>query len=123
MTRGWVLAVCAIVLAGAAFGIGYAVGDDGHDSSDDHGLLGDRMAAMMADGSMPAQMGDFVGMMNELRDQMTPEMRSRMDDDAMWKLMESGQLEAMMDEHGQRMHGMPGMRGHQGDGHRGASGG
>jgi len=123
MKRVWVVAVCAIVLAGAAFGIGYAVGDDGHGSNNDHGLRGDRMAVMMADGSMPAQMGDFIGVMNDLRGQMTPEMRSRMDDDAMWQLMESGELEEMMDEHGQHMHGMPGMGDHGGDGHRGGSGG
>lgn len=103
MTRGWATAVCAIVLAGAAFGVGYAVSDDGHGSNDDHGLRGDRMATMMADGTMPAQMGDFIEMMNELGAQMTPEMRSRMDDDPMWQLMESGELEEMMDSHDPRL--------------------
>lgn len=122
MKRGWVITACAIVLAGAAFGLGTAVGnDDGHSSNDNHGLRGDRMAVLMADGSMPAEMSDFTGMMNDLRDQMTPEMRSRMDDDAMWQLMESGELEKMMDEHGQRMSDMPGMNGdggHGGGGHQ-----
>lgn len=126
MKQGWRAAVCAIVLAGAAFGVGYAVGDDGHGSSDNHGLRDDRMAVLMADGSMPAQMNDFVGMMNDLRDQMTPEMRTRMDDDAMWQLMESGELEEMMDEHSQRMNDMPGMGGdggHGGSGHQGGPNG
>lgn len=126
MRRGWVLAVCGIVLVVASFGVGYAVGDDGHGSDDDHGLRGDRMAMMMADGSMPAQMTSFIGMMNELRDQMTPEMRARMDGDAMWELMESGDLEEMMEEHGQGMRGMPGMPGmggHGGGGRQGGHGG
>lgn len=119
MKRGWGAAVCVIVLAGAGFGLGTAVGnDDGHGSNDDHGLRDDRMAVLMADGSMPTQMRGFTEMMNELRDQMTPEMRTLMDDDAMWQLMESGDLEEMMDEHGQRMSDMPGMGG--GGGHGGA---
>ena len=122
MNRTWAAVVGAVVLAGAAFGVGYSVGDDGHGSNDDHGMHGDRMAGMMADGRMPTQMGDFIGMMNDLRDQMTPEMRSRMDDDAMWQLMESGELDEMMDEHGQNMHNMPGMGDHSGDGHRGRPG-
>ncbi len=127
MKRGWVIAACAIVLAGAAFGLGTAVGnDDGHGSNDDHGLRDDRMAVLMADGSMPTQMSDFIGMMNELRDQMTPAMRTRMDDDAMWQLMEDGDLEEMMNEHGQRMTDMPGLGGdgsHGGGGHQSGSSG
>jgi len=123
MNRTWAAVVGAVMLAGAVFGVGYAVGDDGHGSNDDHGMYGDRMAGMMAHGRMPAQMGDFIGMMKDLRDQTTPEMRARMDDDAMWQLMESGELDEMMDEHGQNMHNMPGMGGHGGDGHRGGPGG
>jgi hypothetical protein len=71
-------------------------------------------------------MTSFIGMMNELRDQMTPEMRARMDGDAMWELMESGDLEEMMEEHGQGMRGMPGMPGmggHGGGGRQGGHGG
>lgn len=111
MTRGWALVLGAILLAGAGFGIGYAVGDDGHGASDDHGFGNDRMAVLMADGSMPAMMKDFTAMMTQLRGSMTPEMRQQMDRNDMWQLMESGDLQQMMDQHGASMRQMPGMHG------------
>jgi hypothetical protein len=123
MKRGWALVLGAILLAGAGFGIGYAVGDDGHGASDDHGLSNDRMAVLMADGSMPAMMKDFIAMMTQLRESMTPEMRQQMDRDDMWQLMQSGELQQMMNQHGASMRQMPGMRGgggnHQGPGGHG----
>jgi hypothetical protein len=123
MNRSWILVLGAIVLVSAAFGVGYAVGDDGHGADDRHGLGNDRMAVMMADGSMPEMMKDFETMMTQLQESMTPEMRQQMNADAMWKLMESGELQQMMDEHGTTMSQMPGMHGsggnHQGPGNRG----
>ena len=116
MKRGWVLVVAAIVLAGAAFGVGYAVGDDG-DGASDTGLASDPMAMMMADGSLQTMMQDFTSMMNRLRRSMTPEMRQQMDRDDMWKLMESGQLQDMMEQLGETMRQMPGMHS-RGGGHR-----
>jgi hypothetical protein len=68
-------------------------------------------------------MKDFATMMTQLQESMTPEMRQQMDADAMWKLMESGELQQMMDEHGATMSQMPGMQGsggnHQGPGNHG----
>jgi hypothetical protein len=122
MKSGWGLLLGAILLAGAGFGVGYAVGDDGHGASEDHGLGNDRMAVMMADGSMPRMMEDFTAMMTQLRESMTPEMRQQMDRDEMWQLMESGELQKMMEQHGASMGEMPGMDGggdHQGPGGRG----
>jgi hypothetical protein len=123
MNRSWILVLGAIVLVGAGFGVGYAVADDGHTAEDQHGLADDRMAVMMADGSMPETMKDFATMMTQLQESMTPEMRQQMDADAMWKLMESGELQQMMDEHGATMSQMPGMQGsggnHQGPGNHG----
>jgi hypothetical protein len=111
MRRGWLLVLLAIVLVGAGFGIGYAVADDGHGADNTHGLQNDRMAGMMADGSMPAQMDDFIKQMKELRSQMTPEMQAQMDQDAMWQRMETGDLMQMMRKHGAQMAEMPGMNG------------
>jgi hypothetical protein len=123
MKRGWVFVLGAVLLVGAGFGMGYAVGDDGHGASDEHGLGNDRMAVMMADGSMPVMMEDFTTMMTQLRESMTPEMRQQMDRDEMWDLMESGELKKVMDEHGASMSEMPGMHGgssgHQGPGGHG----
>jgi hypothetical protein len=122
MKRGWALVLGGILLVGAGFGIGYAVGDDGHAASDDHGLRNDRMAVLMADGSMPTMMKDFTSMMTQLRESMTPAMRQQMDRDDMWRLMESGELQHMMDQHGASMRQMPGMHGgggHQGPGNHG----
>ncbi len=121
MKRRWMLILGAVVVAAAVFGVGYAVGDDGHGADDQHGLGSDRMAVMMADGSMPEMMNDFTSMMTQLRESMTPEMRQQMDSDAMWQLMESGKLQKLMDEHGASMSEMPGM--HQsGGGHQGPGG-
>lgn len=123
MKRNWMFVVGAIVLVGAGFGVGYAVGDDGHGADDQHGLGSDRMAVMMADGSMPEMMNDFTAMMTQLQESMTPEMRQQMDADAMWKLMASGELQQLMKEHGAAMSQMPGMHGlggnHQGPGNHG----
>jgi hypothetical protein len=117
MKRGWVLVVAAVVLAGAAFGVGYAVGDDG-DGASDYGLSNDPMAMMMTDGSFQTMMNDFTTMMSRLRRSMTPEMRQQMDRDDMWRLMDSGELQDMMEQLGETMRQMPGMHG-AGDGHRG----
>lgn len=125
MRRGWLLVLVAIVLAGGGFGIGYAVADDGHGADNSHGLQSDQMAEMMADNSMTAQMDEFIEKMKELRSQMTPEMRAQMDQDAMWQLMETGDLMQMMREHGVRMGEMPGMGGggqHGGSGNHGTGG-
>lgn len=111
MRRGWLVALVAIVLVGGAFGIGYAVADDGHGADSSHGLQGDQMAGMMADDSMNAQMDEFIGQMKDLRSQMTPEMQAQLDQDAMWQLMETGDLMQMMRVHGERMGEMPGMAG------------
>ena len=110
-----------MLVVGVAFGTGYAVGDDGHGASDDHGLGNDRMALMMANGSMPTMMGDFTTMMKQLRESMTPEMLQQMDRDDMWQLMESGKLQQMMERHGASMRQMPGMHG-GGSGHPGPGG-
>ena len=117
MQRSWALVLGGILVLAAGFGAGFLVADDGHGSDDDHGLRGDRMAVMMADGSMPEMMGDFVGMMDSMRASMTPEMRQQMDRDAMWKLMASGELAEMMQQHGRSMRGMPGMHAGRGGGH------
>ncbi|MEX2254389.1 MAG: hypothetical protein WEC34_03025 [Acidimicrobiia bacterium] len=118
------LVLSAIVVVAIGFGVGYAVGDDGHGADDQHGLANDRMAVMMADGSMPEMMKDFTAMMTQLQGSMTPEMRQQMDADAMWKLMESGELQQMMNEHGATMGQMPGMHSsggdHQGPGNHGS---
>ena len=121
MNRAWALVLGGVLLVGAGFGIGYAVGDDGHGASDDHGLVNDRMAVLMADGSMPTMMEDFTAMMTQLRESMTPEMRQQMDRDAMWQLMETGELQQMMEQHGASMRQMPGMHG-GGGGHQGPGG-
>ena len=122
MNRVWALVLGGVLLVGVGFGVGYAVGDDGHGASDDHGLGSDRMAVMMADGSMPTMMKDFTAMMTQLRESMTPEMRQQMDRDDMWQLMESGQLQQMMERHGASMRQMPGMHGGGGGGHQGPGG-
>jgi len=119
MQRWWTIVLGGILVLAAGFGVGYVVADDGHGSSDDHGLGRDRMAVMMADGSMPEMMDNFVAMMDQMRGSMTPEMREQMDQDAMWELMASGELAEMMKQHMTSMRGMPGMGGHQGSGHGG----
>ena len=91
----------------AVAGIAYAVGDDGHAPT--HGLERSSMAQMMMSGSLQRDMGDHMRMLEAMREQMTPEMRAVLDDDEMWKMMESGEFEAMMDELGHMMGEMPGM--------------
>jgi hypothetical protein len=46
-------------------------------------------------------------------------MRQQMDRDEMWQVMENGELQEMMEHHGMKMEGMPGMGGHGGDDHGG----
>jgi hypothetical protein len=121
MQRWWVLVLGGIVAIVIGFGAGYLVFDDGHGSDDDHGLGRDRMASMMADGSMPEMMDDFVGMMEQMRGSMTPEMRAEMDENPMWDLMAGGELAAMMQDHMGTMRDMPGMGGrHDGGGRHGS---
>src|SRR3990172_7636255 len=99
MNRVWAEVVGAVVLVAVAFAVGYVVSDDGHGASDDHGFGNDRMAVMMADGSMQTMMDDFTGMMTQLRRSMTPEMRRQMDRDEMLQLMESAEMQEMVEQH------------------------
>jgi hypothetical protein len=117
MQHWWTVALGVIVAVAIGFGIGYLVFDDGHGSGDDHGIRGDRMAGMMADGSMPEMMDDFVAMMETMRGSMTPEMREQMDQDAMWELMANGEMAEMMQDHMAVMADMPGMEMHGGGDH------
>ena len=89
---------------------GMGMGGHGHRARG-HGpsMRGDRMAVMFADGSMHQLFDDFEGMMTELRRAMTPEQRQRMDRDAMWKLVRSGDFDELMVGHSTTMAGVPGM--------------
>ena len=96
-----------------AAGIGYALGSEGHEPT--HGLERSSMARMMMSGSLQQDMSDHMQLLDDMRQQMTPEMRTTLDEDEMWQMMQSGDLEAMMDELGHMMGQMPGMDRH---GHR-----
>jgi hypothetical protein len=124
MRRSWLVVLAALVLAGGLFGIGYVVANSGDGSSGTSSgtfdaFNHDRLSVMFGDGSMPRMFRGFEQMMNEVRLGMTPEQRQRMDGDALWKLMQSGAFDRMMDSHSGTLQGMPGMGmggGHHGDG-------
>lgn len=107
MKRSLGSVVVGVVALVAVAGIGYAIGDDGHAPT--HGLDRSSMAQMMMRGSLQRTMSDHVEMLEGMRMQMTPEMRAELDADEMWKMMESGDFEKMMDELGHMMAEMPGM--------------
>ncbi|MEX1172058.1 MAG: hypothetical protein WEG56_05525 [Chloroflexota bacterium] len=109
MRRSLGTVLAGVLVIGAAVAVGYAAGDDSH--SPTHGLDRSQMAQMMMSGSMQRRVGDHVQMLDDLRSQMTPEMREQLDADDLWQMIEDGDLGDMMDELGHMMDQMPGMGG------------
>ena len=110
MDRFWRLGLSALLVAGAGFGIGYVVADDGADASD-YGFDRSAMAHMMIGGELQDRVGQHERMLEGLRNEMSPEMREQLDDDELFQMMQDGSLHDMMNELGGMMGMMPGMGG------------
>ena len=118
MDRFWRLGLTGLLVAGAGFGIGYGVRDDGAHASD-YGFDRSRMAHMMISGGLQDRVARHERMLEALRNEMTPEMRRQLDDDELFQMMQDGSLEEMMDELGGMIGMMPGMGGGGDGGHGG----
>jgi hypothetical protein len=114
MKRSWGTGLAALLVVGTSFGVGYAVGDDGGHASD-YGFDRSEMAHMMIGGSLQRRVNRHMQTLEQMRNQMTPQMRQRLDDDDLWQMMQDGSLQEMMDELGGMMGDMPGMGGGRGD--------
>jgi hypothetical protein len=118
MKRSWGIGLAALLVVGASFAVGYAVGDGGAQASD-YGFNRSEMAHMMIGGSLQRRVERHMQTLEQMRNEMTPQMREQLDDDDLWQMMQDGSLEEMMDELGGMMGDVPGM----GGGMRGGGGG
>ncbi len=105
MTRTTVLAGLVGLAIGAA-GTFAAVSLADDDTVGRQRGASDTMSRIDMSGEMHRMTEQHADMLKEMRQDMTPRMRDRMDDDVMSEMMMSGEMLEMMEEHQLEMGGM-----------------